>query len=116
MLPERAAGAALSLGVFTPLVWMGLAWGQGSDAAASAMPPDVAVGVELVRLLGAPGLALAMGWGLARWRPQITIVVKHELPEDSCLQVALLEADLDEEASRPRVIPRRRRGGGSDVE
>jgi hypothetical protein len=88
-----AATSAIS---FSGLVawWSCAAWAQepGTSAlAGSGLPPDAAVMVELVRLLGAPGIALALGWALAKWRPVLTLVVRHDLPEGSRLEVIAID-------------------------
>jgi hypothetical protein len=70
--------------------WSCSAWAQDPSMAtmgSSALPPDAAVMVEVVRLLGAPGIALALGWALAKWRPVLTLVVRHDIPEGSRLEV-----------------------------
>lgn len=80
------------------LCWVASAWAQdGAPAMTAGLPPDLQVWTEVARLAGAPGLALALGWGLARWRPQVTVVVRHELPEGSTLQVLTREHSVDEE-------------------
>jgi hypothetical protein len=83
--------------------WSCAAWAQEPGAVAlsgAGLPPDAAIMVELVRLLGAPGIALALGWALARWRPVLTLVVRHDLPEGSRLEVVSVERGA------PRARPR----------
>jgi hypothetical protein len=74
--------------------WTCSAWAQepGMTAVGGAgLPPDAAMMVEMVRLLGAPGVALALGWALARWRPILTLVVRHDIPEGARLEVVSVE-------------------------
>lgn len=98
--------------------WMASAWAQPVDAtpAAVSMPQDAQLMVEMVRLLGAPGVALALGWALARWRPVLTLVVRHDIPEGSRLEVVSVERpsrhrmDGDEDTGTVRLRPREDRG------
>lgn len=101
--------------------WTATAWAQGpapeivAAATSAALPSDVAVMIEMVRLLGAPGVALALGWALARWRPVLTLVVRHDIPEGSRLEVVSVERrpqrpDGEEDTGTVRLRTREDRG------
>lgn len=109
LMPDTLVTSTMT-GSFLVACWIASAWGQGPDtvvAASSALPQDVAVMVELARMLGAPGVALALGWALARWRPVLTLVVRHDIPEGARLEVVSVErrpgrADQDEDTASVR--------------
>jgi hypothetical protein len=91
-----------SAGVLGAAAWLvSLASAQEPDAAAavvSALPPasDLSAAADLVRVLGSPGVVLLLAWALRSWRPQITITVRHEIPNGSTLQVLTRAADPPE--------------------